>query len=117
MLKNTFKTNTTDATLTDIFSKTDMYLGGVLNEEELLQFIAISAGARLAVIKDQKRQKQIEFLLFYVYMLRFKEDQMKTIINLILILAYSGCATSTAYAVNYQEKEVGDFNKIHHNLA
>jgi hypothetical protein len=50
-------------------------------------------------------------------MLRFKEDQMKTIINLILILAYSGCATSTAYAVNYQEKEVGDFNKIHHNLA
>ena len=57
MLENTFKTNTTDATLTDIFSKTDMYLGGVLNEEELLQFIAISAGARLAVIKDQKRQK------------------------------------------------------------
>jgi len=57
MVNSTFKTNTTDATLNDIFSKTDMYLGGVLNEEELLQFIAVSAGARLAVIREKSKNR------------------------------------------------------------
>jgi len=41
---------------------------------------------------------------------------IKTTISLLLLLIYTGCA-GTVYALNHQQKEIGDFVSKHHNLA